>query len=898
MTGAAMNEPPIRARGPVVRACAGWLDLVAQLVPSAHRRDWRAEWQAEIEAYAVVEALSTRGTRWRGAALAWRCLGAVVHALWLRKEEWSLDMLTQDFRDAARVLLGRPAFTLLAALTLALGIGANTAIFSIVYGVLLKPLPYREPGRLVQLWETNPLRGWTQATIAPANLLDWRQRNRVFDDVAAYMGSDTRDAGLADYTFNRDGDAERLRGLVVSPNFFRVLGVAPVFGRDFAADEDTPGRHRVIVLSDGFWRRRFAGDPAVVGTRFRMGPYEYLVAGVMPRSFRFGPSDVDFWAPMAHRPEDWRELRKPHFLRAVARLREGTSLDQARREMAAIAAALEREHPATNTQMGVGVGPLDDWFVGDVRLALFVFLGAVGCLLLIACANVANLMLVRAVGRAREMAIRTALGAARLRLVRQLLTESLLLSFVGGGVGTAIATWGVRAFVALSPVNVPRLDEIRVDGAALLFTAALTCVTAFLFGAVPALQLSRVHAAEALSATARTGARRGQRARHTLVVAEVGLAFVLLVGAALMIESFLRLRRVDPGFDPSNLLTARIALPAQYDSDDKITQFYERAMARIREIHGVTAAGASTRIALDGYSWTGDLAIQGRPEVWGRELRHKEIVPGYFEAMGLPIVSGRTFTRFDDGKAPPVVVVNRALVREFFGGENPVGRQISFTKPTEPPRWRTIVGVVGDEKQDGLDAPVRAEVYQSHLQSADDRMTIVVRGSLAPSALAPLVREAIRSVDSGIALFDVRLMDDRLGAAVARQRLNVWLFTFFGGAALLLAAIGVAGVAGFAVSSRTREIGVRVAVGARGSQVQRLVLADALRLSAIGVVLGAVGALALGRWVSGLLFETPAADPATLLGVALFLLGTAGAASWIPARRASRVDPLAALRAE
>ncbi|RPJ53268.1 MAG: FtsX-like permease family protein, partial [Acidobacteria bacterium] len=515
------------------------------------------------------------------------------------------------------------------------------------------------------------------------------------------------EAGLSDYTLNQGANAEHLRGLVVSPDFFRVLGVAPVLGRDFTAEEDTPGKHRVIVLSNGFWRRRFAGDPAVLGSAIRLGPYQYQVAGVMPRSFRFGQGDVDFWAPMAHTTENWRELRKPHFLRAVARLRPGVSLDEARAAMSVIAADLEREYPETNTKMGVGVGPLDDWFVKDVRLALLVFLGAVGCLLLIACANVANLMLVRAVGRAREMAIRAALGAARLRLVRQLLTESLVISFVGGGIGTVVATWGVRAFIAVSPADIPRVDEIRVDGTVLLFMAALTCATAFVFGAVPALQLSSVDASEALAATARTGARRGRRARQALVVAEVALAFVLVVGAALMVQSFVRLQRVDPGFDPSNVLTARITLPGQYDDDEKVTQFYERAMEGIRAIPGVQAAGASTCIALDGYAWTGDLSIEGRPDVWGRELRHKQIVPGYFETLRLPLVSGRFFTRFDGAKADPVVVVNQALTREFFGGEDPVGRRISFTKPTEPPAWKVIVGVVGDEKQDGLDAPVR-----------------------------------------------------------------------------------------------------------------------------------------------------------------------------------------------
>ena len=408
------------------RVLRAWIRAWSAVVPSGARREWAAEWTAEIDWHTGPLLV-----------LAARCLGAPAHAFWMRRQLWSLDMLLHDIRHAARLLIGRPAFTLLAVCTLALGIGANTAIFSVVYGVLLKPLPYSQPEQLVQLWETNPLRNWTQATIAPANFLDWQARNRVFQDMAWYMGSDTIEAGVSNYTLTNGATAERVRGLVVSPNFFRVLGVSPMAGRDFRAEEAVQGQHRVLVLSYGFWQRRFGGDRSVVGRTVEMGPRQYLVVGIMPASFRFGAAAVDFWAPLAYDPAEYRTLRQPHFLRGLARLKTGVSVERAQAEMKGIAAALEAEYPQTNTKMGVGVGPLTDWFVGRMRLALFVFLGAVGCLLLIACANVANLMLSQAVGRVREMAIRSALGAERMRLLKQVLTESLLLSAVGGALASS-----------------------------------------------------------------------------------------------------------------------------------------------------------------------------------------------------------------------------------------------------------------------------------------------------------------------------------------------------------------------------------------------------------------------------------------------------------------------------
>jgi putative ABC transport system permease protein len=879
------STPP--APGRTASLLHAWIRLLSGLVPTGARREWAAEWHAEID--------WDTGPR---LVLAARCLGAGTHAVWMRSQRWSLDMLLHDLRHAARLLARRPAFTALAVCTLALGIGSNTAMFGVVYGVLLRPLPYREPARLVQLWETNPLRNWTQATIAPANFLDWQARNRVFEDMAWYMGSDTNEAGVSNYTLTDGATAERVRGLVVSPNFFRVLGVAPALGRDFRDNEAVPGQQRVLVLSHGFWQRRFGSDRSLVGRNIQMGPRHYLVAGIMPPAFRFGAAPVDFWAPLAYRPEQYRTLRQPHFLRGLARLKPGVPVERAQAEMNGIAAALEREYPQTNTKMGVGLGPLTDWFVGRVRLALLVFLGAVGCLLLIACANVANLMLSQAVGRVREMAIRSALGAERLRLVKQMLTESLLLSLAGGALGVGVAFAGVRLFVSIAPPDLPRLDDVRVDGWVLAFTAGLTVCTALLFGLVPALHAARANSAHALAHGARGGSSRGRSARRALVIAEVALAFVLAVGAGLLMRSFIRLQDVYPGFDPAGILTASVSLPAQYDDDTKARRFFEQAVDRLRAVPGIVAAGASTRIALDGYMWTGDLGIEGRPEVWGRELRHKWIVPGYFEAMGLRLLAGRSFLPTDDEKAPVVVVVNETLAKEYFPAGSPVGRRVTFTKPGQPPQWVSVIGVVSDEKQDGLDVPVNAEVYETHLQKADTDMTFVARCAGSPSGFVPQLRQAIASVDPTVAVFNVKTMNERMADAVARQRLAVWLFTFFGVAALVLAGVGVAAVVAFLARSRSREIGVRVALGASAANVLGMILRDGLRSVGAGLAIGAALAALLSRTIGTLLFQTSASDPAVFAGVGAFILVVSLAAAFLPARLALRVDPAQVLRAE
>jgi putative ABC transport system permease protein len=865
------------------------LKLIAPIVPRAVRAEWLREWEGEL-------AWHRRG----GRAVGGQVTGAIVHALWLRKEEWSLDMLLQDFRYAFRVLASRPSFAFVAALTIALGIGANTAIFSVVYGVLLKPLPLRDPDRLVQLWETNPLRSWTNATASPANLLDWRKRNRVFEDIGYYPGLEDKSPFQDDLSMvSPQGEPESISVLSVSANLFRVLGVTPSLGRAFRSEEQIPGNQRVVILSNDLWRTRFEADPDVLGRSIRINMRDYEIVGVMPASFTFPTAGIQVWVPFAEM-ENFPKQRRPHYLRPIARLKPGVTLDQARADMVGIAAQLEKEYPDTNTQMGVGLGPLHDWVVGDVRTALLFFISAVGVVLLIACANVANLLLARAAGRTREFAVRTALGAARLRLIRQLLTESLLIAIAGGLIAVLVAEWTLDVLIRLSPEDLPRLNEVRIDGWVLAFMALMTGATAFLFGLVPAWQSSRIDAA-ALKDGVRTTSPGGRTTRRVLVVGQVAASVALVACAGLLVRSFERLQRVPPGVDPVNVITFRINLPGlKYDGDEKIIGFFESLAERLRSLPGVTAAGGTTVLALEGSGWTGDLFIDGRPEVWGRELRHKTIVPGYFAAIGLPLVRGRDFAASDTAKAPPVAIINETVAQMYFRDEDPVGRRIAFDNPKDSPmvEWTTIVGVVRDEKQDSLGKAVAPEVYATHQQSAESELAFAVRARMPAEAVLPEVRKIVRELEPVLALYDIRTLDEVVARSMSRERFTTWLVTVFATLALLIAAVGVYGVVAFSVSRRTQEIGVRVALGASRRTIVRLVMAEALGLVGIGLVLGLAGAVAGGRAIRTLLFETAPTDPMTFAAVVALLAITTVVAGLAPTRRALSVDPIQALRYE
>jgi predicted permease len=809
--------------------------------------------------------------------------------------------LGQDLHFGLRMLRKNPGFTLIAMLTLALGIGANTAIFSVVNGVLLRSLPYGDPDRLVQFWETNPLKGWTEATVAPANLFDWQKQNQSFEDIAAYMGSDTKGAGLSNIFLTGDSEPERLRGLYVTGDLFSVLGVSAARGRTFTPEETWAGNHRVAVLSYGLWQRRFGGDPSIVGQSIPLNGSDRTVIGVMPEGFYFPAKEVELWVPMGWEQAQISQLRRPHFLRAVGRLRPGVSIEQARSDMTTIAGVLEGQYPDTNTQMGVGLGPLQEWIVGDSRPALLVFLAAVGLVLLIACANVSSLLLVRAESRRKEIAIRVALGAGRWRIIRQLLSETLLLSLLGGAFGVLLAVWARKLLLAVGPRHIPRLNEINLDGAALTFTLGITLLAALLAGVLPAWQVSRHELTDALKG-GQKGAGGSQRARlrGLLVVSEIALSFMLVIGAGLLIKSFVRLVQVDPGVDPNDVLTLRLDLPGRrYPEDRQQVAFYEEVERRIAGLPGVESVGATTCLPLEGYKWTGDATVEGRPaEDFLRELRHKEITPGYFRTMKIPLLAGREYDEGDTATGPTVAVINEAFARWAFPNEDAVGRRVKFSKPNIESPWYTIIGVVRGEKQDGLDKEIRPEVYEALSQNAQKQMAMVVRTNGDPMKLVGAVRDEIRAVDPNLPPYDIKPMTEVLSASFSKQRFTTTLLGVFAAVALGLSAIGMYGVIAYSVTQRTYEIGLRRALGAESRDVLKLIVGQLMRLALAGIGAGLAASIALTRLIASLLFDVSATDPVTFTVVAGLLIGVALLAGWIPTRRALKIDPMVALRYE
>ncbi|HET8675202.1 MAG TPA: ABC transporter permease [Blastocatellia bacterium] len=811
-----------------------------------------------------------------------------------------MNTFLRDLRYAVRMLAKRPGFTIVAVLTLAIGIGATTAIFSVVNAVLLRPLPYKEPDRLVQFWETNPLKGWTENVVAPANYLDWQSRSESFESMSAYFGSQTRDVGPSNFYLTGDGEPERLKGLGVTGEFFSVLGIEPLHGRGFRPEETWQGNY-VVVLSHGLWQRRFGGDPAIVGQTISLNGRPQTVIGIMPESFYFPTREIELWSPLGMTREQMTQLRRPHFLRAIARLKPGVSLEQAQAEMTRIASDLEQQYPDTNTQMGVGVGTQQEWYVEKTRPMLLIFIAAVGFVLLIACVNVANLMLARAATRAKEIAIRTALGASRWRIVRQLLTESLMLAVTGGALGLLLAVWARDLLLAFSPGNIYRFDEISLDLRAVAFTFGVTLLTSLMFGLFPALRISKPD----LTATLKEGQKgaggsRGVGPLKLLVIAEIALSLVPVVGAGLLIKSFLRLQEVDPGIDPNNVLTFRIALPGiRYKEDDQYVRFFRQLDERIRTLPGVEDVGASTAIAFKTYNWTGDLTVEGRdPENYFREVRHKEITPSYFRTMRLHLEAGREFNESDNANSPPVTIVNQALADQYFPGEEVLGRRVKFSKPTIDSPWYTIIGIVEGEKQDGLDAAIKPEVYQSYLQYPLPQMTFVVRTSNDPNSLIGAVRGEIRGLDKDLPAFDIATMQEIVTESLAQKRFTMLLLAIFGSVALLLSAIGIYGVMSYSVTERTHEIGVRMALGAAKRDVLKLVVGQAAVLAMIGVGCGLVASSLLMRLMESLLFRVSTTDPPTFLIVSVVLTAVALVASYLPARRAMRVDPMIALRYE
>jgi predicted permease len=805
-----------------------------------------------------------------------------------------LETLVQDVRYALRALARSPSFVAVGGAALALGIGANTAIFSVVNSVLLHPLPYKDPAQLVWIEYFLPQGGVN--SVVDADYFAWRRQNHSFQDMAAY-------ASGSEFTLTGAGEAERLHGAKVTASFFHVLGIEPRLGRSFQPEEDRPGGTHVAVLCDAFWHRRFAADPGVVGRAITLDGNPYTVVGVLPPDFEFpGNSQAEFIVPYALSGQAIQVEQTVMFIQVLARLRPSVSAFAAAADLDAITRRLQANYPASLARMMAGARaqaiPLRDRLVGNVRPALLMLLGAVGFVLLIACANVANLQLARAVTREREMAVRAALGAGRWRLARQLLTESFLLAMVGALPGLLLAGWVVRLLRSLGPRDTPYLAGTHVDRRVLLFTFAVSLLTGLLLGLAPVLAGFRVSLNDSLRASgSRSGAgARTRRPQKALAVLEVALSLVLFVGAGLLIRSFLRLASVAPGFDPHGVLTAQVSLPSLYQTGGRQVAFFARLLERVRGLPGVVSAGATSALPLQGFTMSAPVTVEGHagaaPEAADAFL--DIVTPGYFSALHIPLVAGRSLDARDTAGSPLVLVVNRAFARAFFLNEDPIGRRLKMTSDD----WRTIVGVVADTKQTSLASGVAPEAFFSLEQWATSDMALVIRSSVNPLSLVSAVRKQATELDKSLPIYSIETMDEMLSADVASQRFHASLLGTFAGLAVLLAAVGIYGVMAYAVGQRTHEIGVRMALGAEPAGVLRMVLAQGLRMALTGVVVGLAGSYALTRFMGSLLFEIKPTDPGTFTGVPLALVVVAMVASYIPARRATRVDPMVALRYE
>jgi putative ABC transport system permease protein len=804
-----------------------------------------------------------------------------------------MNTFWQDLRYGLRMLLKNPAFTAVAVIALALGIGANTAIFSVVNGVLLSPLPYPQPEQLAMVWLDNRRQGIRDDITSYPNFLDWRDKNHSFQGMSGMRNLAVNLTGT--------GEPEELRGAAVAANFFSLMGVNPAQGRGFTTEEEQPGKDKVVILSHGLWRRRFGGDPGILNKTVSLNGEQNTVIGVMPPGFQF-PSKAELWAPLAPN-ERLRAARGAFWLPVVGRLKPGVSRAQAQADMDLIAKQLEQQYPNINAGYGINVMPLHEQMVGNLRRTLLVLLGAVGFVLLIACANVANLLLARAAARQREIAVRAALGAGRWRIVRQLLTESVLLSIVGGALGVLLAWWGLETLLKLSPANLPRLDNIHLDARVLGFTFGLSLLTGLLFGLAPALQTSQLELGETLKEGGRSGSgsRRTQRLRSAFIVAEIALTLALLIGAGLLIRSFWRLQEVSPGFRSERLLTLQLSLPrTKYPEGAQVVTFFQQLQERLAALPGVESASATTTILLPKLANSSSFTIENHsqdPQAQRLELPFDAVQPNFFQTMDIQLLRGRTFAPQDARGQPDVAIVNETFAKRYFPNEDPVGKRFTFGDGNNP-QWISIVGVVRDTKRQGLDAPVRIESWLPHAQAPSRSMQVVLRSKGDPLALAGAVREAVWSLDRDLPIPKLQTMEQVLSESVAQRRLSMLLLSIFAAVALLLAAVGIYGVMSYVIAQRTNEIGIRVALGAQAGDVLKLILGQGMKLALLGVGLGLVTTLLLTRLLASLLFGVSATDPATFAGVALLLLLVALLACWLPAWRATKVDPIVALRYE
>jgi predicted permease len=815
------------------------------------------------------------------------------------------EMVMNFFQDVSyglRMMRRSPGFTATAAIALALGIGANTAIFSVVNAVLLRPLAYKDANHLVVILHSgrNP--------VAPANFLDWRSQNHVFQSMGAAESSSPNLTGV--------DKPEQLRGLRLTADVLPMLGVQPLMGRVFLDEEQQTGKDHVAILSYGLWQRRFAADPGVIGQTLTLNGEAHNIVGVMPREFKFAP----FWAT---KTEIWMPLalgnrtagRGGNSLRVFARLKPGVTLERARAEMATITSGLEKQYPGTNRE--VTVIPLAEKVVGNIRQALLVLLGAVGFVLLISCANVAHMLLARAAARQKEIAVRTALGARGSRMVRQFLTEGLLLAALGGGLGWLLTMWGIRVLVALSPAQIPRVETVGIDGRVLLFMMAVSIFTGVVFGMAPASQSSDTNLGDALKEGGRgsTEGLRQNRMRDVLVASEFALALVLLVGAGLMVRSFLALQAIDPGFNPRNVLSMVVSVAGSEQADaHRRTAFFQQMVQEVATLPGVDSASAINHLPLAGDIWGFPFYVEGRPlprPGFGPGETpvavYRVVLPGYFRTMNIPLLRGRDIVSADTLAASKVVVVNEKLAQEYWPGEDAVGKRITLDNPQKNPAWVTVVGVVKNARQEQWALDPDPEFYLPFLQSSDYMegpsphvayLTLVVRTARDNAALAPAVSQAIWSIDKNVTISQIETMEEAVAESNAQPRFYLLLLATFAGVALVLAAVGIYGVMSYSVSRRTHEIGVRMALGASRAKVLRLVVGHGMMVALLGAVVGLMGALGLARSMSTLLYGVRPTDPPTFVAVSLVLGAAALFASYIPARRATKVDPMVALRHE
>jgi putative ABC transport system permease protein len=809
-----------------------------------------------------------------------------------------MSTLLRDVRYALRVLWKQPGFAAVAVLAVALGVGANTTMFSTVDALLLRPFSFRQPERVFLVWEQNPQTGMERGSFAPANFYDARARTRTLDNLSAYF----------DKSFNlSDGDKpEQVDGTVVSASLFNAIDAKPAIGRAFTAGDEEWGKDKVVVLSHGLWQRRFGSDPKIVGHDVRLNGESYTVVGVMPPKFSFPPNGGQLWTPLSFNAEDAND-RGSHFMRVLGRLKDGATPDDARAELTVIARQIEQQYPDTNTGRTFGVQSLNAYYTRGARPFLLVLLGAVGFVLLLACANVANLLLVRGSARQKEIAIRMAMGASRTRLVRQLLTESVVLALGGGALGVLLAVWGVALTASGIPQSlaryIPGWENVAVNQRALFFTLGVSVLTGIIFGLAPALQATRTSFNDALKEGGRTsGAHTRSRLRSLLVVSEITLSLVLLVGAGLMIKSFIGLTRVEPGFNPSNVVVMDLTLAgAKYEKQPPRVDFYQQLLSKIKGLPGVERVGAVNLLPLSRSNTSANFTVEGRtPPPKGQETDAdwRSVSPDYTAAMNIPLLRGRYLTEQDDRMdAPRAMLINEVLASRFFAGEDPLGKRLDFGDAEKKGYWE-IVGVVGNVRHEGLEEKINPEVYVAHAKSPWRTMTVVVRTASDPAQVVAAVRNELRSIDHEQPVFDVRTLDRVVHESLAGPRVAAAMMGVFALIALLLATIGIYAVMSYSVTQRTHEIGVRLALGAQPRDILSMVVRQGMTLTVIGLIVGLGASLLMSQAMTKVLYNVTATDPTTFVSITIFLTLVAFAANYFPARRATRVDPMQALRHE